>query len=263
VITKNTFHLQLSQLVIKYNQFSDKLIQKVQQSNYKEYELIPIAVEINGNIQAHTSSKKAKASALRFFIGGGVFMSKLKAGQYYSSPTSSSASPKMNAGIDLVVNPSVGHLVFRIELGYAVNNFSFTNIIDPIYNITNPESTTIKVKQDEVFFTPQVLYNVFNAKSIKVFLNLGYALNFLSYPDNQGTTFKNGKPVSAGTTNVALDSQGDYAAFQLKAGVVLIKRFEIYAAYLQYADISNYANYSNTLSSYQFGINYLFGKTVR
>jgi hypothetical protein len=262
VIYKNIYRGQLSQMAVKYNPGSDKLTQQVQQLNYTKDDLIPVAAQINGDTPEQASLKSGNSSAIRFFAGAAFISSALKAGQYYGSPTSTSSSPKIAIGVDAIVNPGVGHLIFRIELAYAVNNYSFHDMPDPVDNIAQPETNSIKVQQGVIFITPQVIYNIYNTDRFKVFADIGYSLNLLSYPTNQVTTSQYGKTANTNASE-AFDSKGEYGAFQFKAGVALSKRFEIYGAYFLAANLTNSLSYLNNLTSYQVGVNYFFGKAAR
>ena len=142
-----------------------------------------------------------------------------------------------------------------------MNNFGFTNYPNPLYNIANPDINSIKFKQNVLFITPQVIYNIYNAAMLKVFVDAGYSINILSYPSNEVTVVTNGK-----TTNYIIkdfpESKGEYSTFQFKAGVVINRRFEIYGAYFPGAEITDSLIYTTSLSSYQFGINYFIGKVA-
>jgi hypothetical protein len=260
IIEKKTYQAQLNQLAMKYNQGSDELIKKVWQSAYKEDDIIQIVTSINGNTREQESLKSMNSSSsVRFFAGLGFISNTVKAGQYYGPPSSTSGAPKITAGADLVINPAVGHLVFRIELAYSMNNYTFDDISDPLYNIADPQLNSIRVKQNVISITPQIIYNIYNGEGLKVFVDLGYCLNIMSYPPNQFT--QSGGSITTGY-NIIFDSKSNYSAFQLKAGVVIAKRFEIYGAYFPKANLSGALDYSNDITSYQAGLNYYFGKAA-
>jgi len=263
VIDRNTYRDQLSQMVIKYNPRSDKLMRQVQQLYYREDDLISVAAQINGDTKEQASLKSANSSSIRFFAGASFISSTLKAGQYYGSPTSTSGAPKIAIGVDAIVNPAVGHLIFRLELAYSgKNNYSFYEMPDPLDNIAQPETNSIKVQQGIFFITPQVIYNIYNADRFKVFVNAGFSINLLSYPKNQVTTYQYGHTIATDRFE-ALESESGYSSLQFKAGVVLSKRFEIYAAWFPDANLGNTYTYSQILTSYQVGLNYFLGKGAR
>jgi hypothetical protein len=124
---------------------------------------------------------------------------------------------------------------------------------------------SLNLKQNAFSIVPQIIYNVYNADLLKVFVDLGYSVNITSYQATYiSTVYQNGKPVSStsksGSPPDAL--KDNYSAFLLKAGLVLHKRFEIYGAYSPGAEITNSLTYSTNLTSYQVGVNYFFGKVA-
>lgn len=262
LINKSTYQAQLNQLIEKYMPGAVNLMNLIQQSRYKESDFVPIVMKINGNTKTQTLSKSANNPKGRFFVGAALISSALKDGAYYGSPTSNSTSPKIAIGADLLVNPDVGRLIFRMELGYTVNNFSFTSLPDPTFNIASAPTSYIKIKQNVLFMTPQVIYNIYNAAMLKVFVDVGYSVNIVSYPKTEITSTQDGQVVSKTSSNQLDDTKGNYAAFQFKAGVVINKRFEIYGAYLPGAQITDVYNYNTSLSSYAVGLNYFLGRVA-
>ena len=259
IISQETYKAQLNQIIIKYSPDGGKLIKQVQRAAYRADDLADVAAQINGNTQTQVSSASGKNAGVRFFAGGAVISSTLKDAAYYGSPASRSVAPKISVGVDAIVNPAVGHLIFRLELAYAVNNFSFTDRPDPVFNIADPDISYIKIKQNVVYITPQVIYNIYNTDALKIFVDLGYSVNLLSYPSTQVTTYNNEGLVSSKQSKQFSASRGYYGASQFKVGLVLSRMLEIYAAYYPSANISNTINYSINLASYQAGINYYFG----
>ncbi len=263
VVSKNTFQPQLTAMALKYNAGSDKLLREIQQSAYREDDFAKIVAQINGNTQAQTALKQKRNPATRFFIGTALMWTSLRDGFYYGSPTSKSTSPKIAIGADLITNPDVGHLIFRIELAYASNSFGFSSIEDPIYNIANDQSQTIAVTQRVLFITPQVIYNVYNAARFKVFVDAGYSINILSYPKYDITNIQNGQPTSTTHSTGFPDSKGEYSTFQFKTGMVLNKRLEIYCAYFPGAQVTDSYKYNTNERSFQLGFNWFLGRVAR
>ena len=141
VVTKNTFRDQLNQIAGKYKPGADKLAAQIQQAGYIEDDLISIAAEINGNAAAWGILKSAGSPPVRFFAGGAFISSSLKyssGGPYYGASPATSNSPKVSIGVDAITDPDVGHLLFRVELAYTVNNFSVNAQPNPLYNIAEP-----------------------------------------------------------------------------------------------------------------------------
>lgn len=269
VIVKNTFRDQLSQSASKYKQPSGKLAAMIMQANYSEDDLMSVVAQINEREPQSAVLKSPRNAPVRFFVGGAFISSTLQYsanGPFYGAPPSTSGSPKVSIGVDAITNPDVGHLVFRMELGYAVNHFNENAQPNPLYNLAEPTVTSLKLKQNVIFITPQIIYNIYNANSLKVFLDLGYSFNVVSYQSVYITTeYLFGKPVSSSSQTDNTNSgnfKGNYSAVQLKAGVVFGKRIEIYGAWFTGAEITNSLNYTTNLSSYQLGLNLFIGKIV-
>jgi len=262
IINKATYQAQLNQLVAKYKTGDTKLTNQVQQSRYKESDFVPIVMGINGVTETQLLSKSTNNPKGRFYVGAALISSALKDGAYYGSPTSNSAFPKIVVGGDLFVNPDVGHLIFRMEVGYTVNNFSFTDLPDPLYNIAAAPTSYIKINQSVIFLTPQVIYNIYNAAMLKVFVDVGYSVNLVSYSKYDVTTSQGGQVLSKTNSNQPPDAKNNYSTFQFKAGVVVSKRFEIYGAYLPGAQITDSFIYDTNLSSYVVGLNYFLGRVA-
>ncbi|MEO6849210.1 MAG: hypothetical protein ABI203_04305 [Mucilaginibacter sp.] len=247
VINKNTYKAQLAQLAFKYNPGDDKLIAQAQSAAYNEEDLIAVASKINGNSALKPISNSGSATSARFFAGAGFTSSKLTAGELYSNPSSKSSAPRITMGADLIINPAVGHLIFRIEAGYTTNSYNFTVPVNTIYNAVGAQPTYVKITQNAISITPQAIYNIYNGVDLKVFVDLGLELNFVSYPTNSGLTTK-----------------PEYESFQYKAGVVISKRLEIYGSYYPASNISDITTGDNdNLATYQVGVNYFFGKGAR
>lgn len=261
VIDKNTFRVQLARLAQKNMTDAVKVIAQTQQAGYKEGDLEKISAKINGNTALKITVAAHKAP-VRFFAGAAFISSTLKYsadGPYYNPPPAKASSPKIIAGIDVITNPDIGHLILRMEMGYSVNNFDIADKPNPIYNVAAYDENIIELKQNVISITPQVIYNIYNAENLKVFLNLGYSVNVVSYSTRKVTVVVQGQPTS-NTTKIknSGDLNGSYTTFQFKVGTVLNKHIEIYGSYFPNAEITKSASYTTSLNSYQFGINYIF-----
>lgn len=265
IIDKNTFRQQLIRQAVQILPTATELVEKIQRAKYNEYELSKIISALNGGTETKSVKKVALGSAnksFRFYGGAAVISSTLTYpdnGPYYKPAPSTSVAPKIVAGIDAIVNPSIGHLIFRLEFGYSVNNYTFADVSDPIYNIADPNENTIKLKQNVLAITPQVIYNFYNRDNFKLFVNAGYAANIVSYKTTKEAVLVKGKPASGSTTTTNNgDLDNTYTSFQYKAGAVLKKKFEIYAAFYPSGTVTRSLVYAANLKSYQFGVNYLF-----
>ena len=269
VVDKNTFQVQLLQVADKYNISSDKFIAQVQGSKYKDYVLIPIVAQINGSANEETAARSGKHNPpLRFFAGASFISSTLKFSDiadqstYNGYSSSTSSSPKISLGLDLLPNPDVGHLVFRVELGYNQDKFSFHSQVNPIFNDANAPVYSESYKMNVIYITPQVIYNIYNEPMLKVFVDAGYSINILSYPAASLVTTEGGEVIATEPASGLDANRGNTSSFTFKGGVVISKRFEIYAEYFVGAQVTDSFDYNTNLSSYQVGVNYFIGKVA-
>jgi hypothetical protein len=269
LVDKNTYRAQLLQIADKYNISSDKFIAQVQGAKYKDYVLIPIVAQINGSANEETAAKAGKHNPpARFFAGASLISSTLKFNDisdespFYGYSPSTSTSPKISLGVDILPNPDVGHLVFRLELGYSQDKFSFHEQNNPIFNDATPPLYSESYKMGVFYITPQVIYNIYNEAMLKVFIDAGYSINILSYPAASLVTTRGGEVIATETVNGLGANRGNTSNFTFKGGVVISKRFEIYAEYFVGAQVTNSFDYNTNLSSYQVGVNYFIGKVA-
>ncbi|TFF37310.1 hypothetical protein [Mucilaginibacter psychrotolerans] len=261
VIDKNTFRVQLALFAQKYMVDAVKVISQTQQAAYKESDLANLSAKINGNAESKPVGM-ANKSPVRFFVGAAFISSTLNYsanGPYYDPQPAKASSPKIIAGLDVLTNPDIGHLIFRLEMGYSVNNFDIIDKPNPIYNVAAYDENIIKLKQNVISITPQIIYNVYNAETLKLFVDLGYGVNVVSYNTTKVTVVVQGKPTSS-TSKIknSSDLNGSYTTFQFKVGGVINKHLEVYGSYFPNAEITKSANYSTSLNSYQLGLNYCF-----
>jgi hypothetical protein len=121
------------------------------------------------------------------------------------------------------------------------------------------------LKQTNISIIPQVIYNLYNANSVKIFIDFGLALNISSYADQLTSVTPFGSSTTSGPDT---NYNGTWFNIQFKSGVIVSKRIEIYGAYYTTATLiesvnNDYVGYSGVLSSYQVGVNYYFGKGAR
>jgi hypothetical protein len=265
IIDKNTYRAQLLQIAEKYNVSSDNLIQQVQQSQYKDYILIPIAEKINGN-NAGKNYLISNNPPVRFYAGAAFVSNSLKftnGDPFYGAQHYTSGAPKISIGADVFTNPDVGHLIFRLEMGYSPVSFNLVEPENPIAYAANPISGIENLKMNIIFITPQIIYNFYNAPMLKVFADAGYSINVLSYPTTTFSQTQDGKVINTEMVQGIEASKSNSSNFMFKGGVVISKRFEIYAAYYLSAQITNSFSFNSNFSTFQFGANYFIGKVAK
>ncbi len=248
------FRMQLQNVIEKNNITDDYLIREISQSDYYESEIADVIGKINGN-----SSKQFKAPGLvgtRWFAGAALNSSKFQfSGEFVlaDAPASKSVSPKLDAGIDFLFNKNVQQLYLRLEGVFSYGQYSFS-----FYNPT----TSLNFKMYNTALVPQVVYNVYNAEKLKIFVDVGVAINIAFYDHHQLVT-SYGDSFPAAVNDNYPQFVKNYFTFPLKAGVTLNKKLEMYMCYLpptNIAYVSQALAFQSNLTSYQAGLNYYFGK---
>lgn len=216
--------------------------------NYVEKDLLKIAYQINDQ-----EPVKSKLSTYRLFAGTGLSVNKaIYSGAHpLAKPDAKSKTsymPLITGGLDFLANPSIGKMIYRLELSlFASKNEISTAVQSHSFN------------QLSVAAAPQVIRNFYNANRVKVFGGFGFGLNFSSYSNNESAVYNTFKK-RMDITKDFVDLKVFNFSFQGSAGVVLNKRVEISLGYILPAAITDYAYYNIAMRRYKVGVNYLFGK---
>lgn len=249
------FHIQLQNVAQKNDVSNDHLLREISQSNYSETDLTKIIQNINGNTSSQFTTQKLFGT--RWFAGAGVNYSQSKFNgiiDFANAPASSSVFPKIDGGIDFLFNKDIQKFYFRVEVLFTVNG-PYTFIT---YNVGGSGGiVTLKFKQYNTSVIPQFVYNLYNRDKLKVFIDAGIAYNFAAYNDYRTIIAYNS--FSTATLDKYPELLKSYYSIPIKAGIVLNKKIEIYACYAPYSRITDYVQFDNSITSYQAGINYLFG----
>jgi len=245
---------QLSSVMTKLNVGTDDNRRRLRYLSYNEKDLMNIVAAIN-----EQQLVKAKPG-LRFFAGAGLNISKavykgdiIFAGKGAVSKTS--YSPMITIGVDLLANPAIGKLIYRLESALLMSK-------NEVSINTNQNGNAIAkhaFDQVTINFTPQVIYNFYNTNRLKIFAGGGLGLNFSTYSNNKRTAYDSYRNENTVTDN-AVEMEKFNFSLPFTAGVVIHKRVEISAGYAFSSSITNYAGYSINIQRYRMGVNYLFGK---
>jgi hypothetical protein len=254
IVTQNTYKIQLQKLAIEYNAGSVDLIDDIQNAVYKNYSLSKIINKINGNINAPRISQR---DGSRFFIGIGVNSSSVNIegdNELSNAKSATSVFPEIKIGADYYLNKNVGTVIFRTELYFTGSKTQFQ------YSYVGGSSITqiqqfLKYNAYNIGLEPQIVYNIYNADNLKVYLDVGIAINYYkSY--NETTTY-----IPSGTSSTSPVSFPITSPFlfdiPVKIGLVLGKKFDVYAGYVPKSTL-NQDNYTLNIKHYEAGINYLF-----
>jgi len=257
----NRYRNQLVYLTQKYAVNNDKLNGQILGANYNEPELTKVVQIINGISSQQFTTQKLAGS--RWFAGIGANYSNLKFTETGGTPSagtnvsnSSSILPEITAGINFFPNESVQSLLFRAELSVAVNQYKISNADN---SGTPPSTSSVNFTQYNSSITPQIIFNIYNKEQLKAFIGVGAAFNFSAYNQYRYITNYGGSiPDYIQNNYPAFDKF--WLSFPIKAGITLNNKIEINICYIPSASLTNDNIDSGNVTSYQLGVNYLFGK---
>lgn len=248
MVTENRYAGQLQAKMRMLNVHKESDDRKLLLTKYTGTDLLKLAYEINDE-----KPVKSKSSAYRVFAGTGLNITNAT----YSGANSlakpeghskTSYLPLITGGVDVLANPAIGKMIYRLELSLLMSKNEISNDIK-----------RHSFDQLSVAVTPQVICNFYNSNRLKVFGGAGYGLNFSSYSNNESASYNTFKKRMDIITDFVQMKAFNFS-FQGSVGVVLNKKVEISLIYIAPAAISDYAYYNVVMQRYKVGVNYLFGK---
>lgn len=256
IVTLNSYTRQLQQLAAKYQPENAKLINEASTVDYNEKDLKQLIYAINGN-SVNLTLKSADQFGTRLFTGVGINNNHTS---FYDGLTSKSSSlyPEVNFGADLFINKDVGSLLLRLQLGFTGAKASTASTG---MDANSSTATALKYDQFVVFFNPQILYNLYNTNSTKIYVAIGGQLNYASYSNKSYiTSYMLSGDYTQTSNNDFPGVEPFYLNLTSKIGVVINNTLEINAGYNPSTRINGDEGYNLNESSFKAGINYLFGK---
>lgn len=253
IVNDNIYVRQLLAQMMKSN--PGRLIEEKDISNldYTERTLLKFVSAINNQ-----EPPKSKYKGFRFFAGAALSFSSVSykgwgdlAGEDAISKIS--YSPMLNGGIDLLINPAIGKLIFRTELSLMMDKYGVSKSNDEGY------SNSHTFDRASLVLTPQFIYNIYNANKLKFFAGFGAGLNFSKISNNK-IGFTRGLDKTILIQNSDRDINKFNYSLQLSTGVVLNKKIEVFAGYSPKVPITDYFSVALRVERLRFGVNYLFGK---
>ncbi|WP_222537577.1 hypothetical protein [Pedobacter polysacchareus] len=250
LITNLRYARQLLSLMQKYDKLTPPNERRLSTLKYEEDELIKVVALINGQERI-----KSKYKQFRWFAGLSLDMANTKfrgetplASSDAKSKTS--FSPMFSGGVDLFVNPAIRRLLFRVEMAFVKSNSE----------VSSPAGGN-SFDQLNFILGPSILYHVYNADHLKVFVSVGAGLNYSKV--NNLVNFKYEKEILTDDMRkvaVPLELEKFYLTIPINVGVVLNKRIELLAGYSVPTSMTSYVYYSAERQRFRVGLNYLFGK---
>lgn len=264
----NTYRNQLGYYTQVYSIYNDRMLARLEGVTYDEQGITPIINSINGAVsyndvkidepkakpqkvvkQKVSDDDPDKKPIVTMFAGVGLNSATLL---YYgyndlaeNPKKNSTVLPQASFGIDFARDPDVSRLVVRLELSVYSGKL-------------NAQSANAEKSADifAVSVKPQLIYNLYVQDKLKVFVSSGFYYTF-------GSTSNLVYTVTNPRYNLINGQQPFYDKWlniPARAGVLVNKRFEIYASYLFPADMERGGalSYSTDLRFWQAGINYHF-----
>lgn len=256
ILIKGTGYIrQLSLIMNKLNAGTADERRRLASLPYRESDIMRVVALIN-----EQQLVKSKGFGVRFFAGSGLNIIKAKykgdiAFAQRGAVIKTSYSPLLTFGIDMLANPAIGKLIYRVETSLLMSkNEAFINTYR--YAGSNSKHTFDQVT---IALSPQVIYNIYNASNLKLFAGGGIGINVSSYTNNRTSEYNSLTNITT-TTDNALEMEKLNFSLPFTAGVVFNKRIELSAGYAFSSPVTNYSNFSINMQRYRIGVNYLFGK---
>jgi len=158
--------------------------------------------------------------------------------------------PAFSFGFSAPTDPNSGKVCFRGELSVSFSKYNsqYKNQAYPYVN------TRASFNEMSIGFTPQIIYNFYNAQNFKVYAGAGLNISKPSYskvyygPQDPGAYFP-------------LNNTYDFVDFDtrvlLKGGIQVHKHFEVFFNYLTNAETTNRGYFQLNKNTEQVGVNYI------
>ncbi|RKR81546.1 hypothetical protein BDD43_1693 [Mucilaginibacter gracilis] len=266
----NRYLGQLADLIARYAQSNVGMLEKVQTTAYTEDDIEGIVNMINGTTKANRAKRTTDngLSSLRFFAGAGfsVASSTFHREPNFENGSGTTTTPQVNFGLDIFTNPVVQKFLFRLEAGLSYinpvikNQQALTTLSLLPYTLTS----TYTYNQYNLRITPQFIYNLYNANSLKVYIDAGLIVNVSKYTNQSYVTFTTLSAdyrITPATVNYPPYKLEDtWISYSFQSGVVFNKRIELFLNYMIPSSYLTYqGGYSLQTAYYNAGVHYFFG----
>jgi hypothetical protein len=218
-------------------------------------------------IDTAATIKKVPATGTELFVGIGMVSSTVSFSgedELNGARSSGNLSPQINAGADFYFDKYSKALIFRVALSY---NFGSKATLATTYsgdatNETNLIQSTevLKFTQATASITPQLIWNFYNSKKLKIYIDAGLGVYADMFSDKNYTVTTH--YTTSGTTTTsprAFPSMHSVVYIvPVQAGIMLSNNINIYAGYIPKTSLNSDIGYSIDNTRYQAGINYMF-----
>ena len=255
LVNNTRYRRQLLQVFKKFGTGSPAEEKKLSYLDYKTNDLMKVTALINDQ-----QLERPKSGSTRFFAGTGVMISRpvyAQGGVFTGAAATSKTSvfPMLSAGVDLLSNPVIGKMVYRLEGSF----FMSKNEINDNDAASQWEIWRHSFDQYTITLAPQVIYNIYNGSRLKFFVGGGISANYSIYKNNTLTKKQKSFPEIRVEDNPVKFEQFNLSV-PFTAGIVLHKKVELSVGYTLPNSLTRYDPYTIRAHRYKAGINYLFGK---
>jgi hypothetical protein len=225
---------QLTAVYNRYNRANNDELNELKNTAFTQPALISAVNLINN----YSPAEETRPTYSKFFVGASLSRvnSSTHLSDYDNSPgklSNTTYSPRVSIGMDMGNNPGMQKATFRLELAFSYfkPKYEFTYSPNGINQVAN---NVFGFDQYNISFTPQFLYNVYNAKGLKFFVGVGASFYYCIY---NNVTVNSYRIISFAPYTLAphTDNSIKYAALQanvpLQAGLVLNRMVELSVIY--------------------------------
>ena len=256
IVTKRTYLRQLLVQMQKYIPDLSMADANINGARYAEGDILEIVSKINN--QPYTNRV---VKSISFFMGAGLNQTRASySGSHpLAGPTAVSktfAVPMIVLGFDVPSNPEVGRLMYRFDL----SGFMSKNEVSTEPGAQSSTSTTHSFNQTNISLTPQLFYNFYNSKNLKVYLGGGPVVGVSIYDKNISTIKHKSGQFPDEIEEDPVDLNAFHLSLKLTGGVLINKRVELSAGYYPKSAISSYSGFRVSVQRFAAGIHYHFGK---
>jgi hypothetical protein len=243
VVERAIYRGQLLFYINKYAPGNAKLRNGAEDALFEDDPLADVVNKINGGTSTSVKNQPTVRPKLRVFAGAGL--------SYGDNPVgftgnSTPGFPQLTIGIDKFDNPNVQQFIFRTSLTVASTHSRIN------YPMIYGDHNVLTYDQLTLGISPQLIYNVYNKDSFKVFIGLGASLNLSDYSNVAHSAYSEPKP--------SVDFSTFWVNIPLQAGIVVNKRFELAFTYAPYTKITPTSNNAFASHSIGLGVNIYLSK---
>ena len=222
--TRDTYKDQLRELMSGPD-FNNKLNSRINNITYDEQSLTDIVSRLNQlRGEVVNTWKPGKKNTTYFFVGTGANIGKMDISgtnpELSTLNYSTSLTPSFRAGVDFASSRNLQRLIFRSELAYHSLKSSGTSNIGKGSAFERNIDYDIQLKM--LSPTVSILYIVSQSRK-NIYLGGGMNLNFATSTNRHVSNYINGEQV---VKDPFLDIENKWLGFNMKAGVMISKKFD-------------------------------------